>query len=357
MPAPVFIGHKRIADSIWRMVSEGRLPQTLLFAGQEGVGKATLARHVGAGINCLTGPGKPCGDCSPCQRILSTDLSKAEFQKLLADRRNLPAAKRNENPLVVATHPDVLIFPPDGPMQIIGIDQARKLRSQARISPTEGRRRIFIIDHAERANAEAANALLKTLEEPASNLTIILTSENPYLLPATIRSRSIPFYFSGLTPSEMESFLQAREDIPESIRGQVGAWSNGSPGVALSIDVEEFLGRRKAMLAIVRAALAQGNFARLAAAMDTVARKQSETIDRLAAMLSSLLRDILRLHLHVKEGLTHRDIESELAALARKASFSWTERAIAALDELERLRQTNIQKQIALEAYALSMRT
>jgi DNA polymerase-3 subunit delta' len=356
MPAPAFVGHKRIANSLWRMVLEGRLPQTLLFAGQRGIGKTTLARHLAAGINCASGPGRPCGSCSPCQRILAADLSKEEYRKVLADRRKLPAAKRSEYPLIVATHPDVLIFPPDGPMRMIGIDQARLLRNQARISPSEGRRRIFVIKDAERANAEAANALLKTLEEPASKLTIILTSVNPYLMPATIRSRSIPFYFGALSPVEMETFLQARKDIPDALREQVSAWSRGSPGVALSIDVGEFLARRKAMLALVRTALAKGEFVRLAREMDAIARNQSEGIDRLAEMLSSLLRDLLRLHLNVKGGLTHRDISTELAELASLSTFAWTERAVNALDKLEKLQQTNIQKQIALEAYALSLR-
>lgn len=356
MPAPRYVGHEHVTASIWRMVSERRLPQTLLFAGPRGVGKATLARHLAAGINCAIGPGQPCGDCSPCRRILAADLSKEEYRKILSDRRKLPAAKRSENPLVIATHPDVLIFPPDGPMRIVGIDQARLMRNQARIRPSEGRRRIFVIKEAERANAEAGNALLKTLEEPASNLTIILTTANPYLLPATIRSRSIPFYFGALSAAEMETFLVLREDINASLREQVGAWSQGSPGVALSIDVGEFLARRKAMLALVRAALAKGDFASLAGEMDAIARKQSEGIDRLAEMLSSLLRDLLRLHLNVKQGLTHRDIQTELAGLASSAGFAWTERAVSALDSLEKLQQVNIQKQIAMEAYALTLR-
>lgn len=356
MPAPTYIGHERITESIWRMVSEGRLPQTLLFAGQRGVGKTTLARHLAAGINCAAGPGKPCGDCSPCQRILATDLSKREYRKILSDRRTLPAAKRSENPLVVGVHPDVLLFPPDGPMRMIGIDQARFIRNQARVRPSEGRRRIFVITEAERANSEAANALLKTLEEPASKLTIILTSVNPYLLPATIRSRSIPFYFGGLSPEEMETFLVLRKDIEGSRREQVSAWSMGSPGIALSIDVGDFLARRKAMISLIRAALSKGDFASLAGEMTAIARTQSEGIDRLAEMLSSLLRDLLRLRLGVKRGLTHRDIAPELARLASSSSFPWTVRAVEALDGLEKLQQTNIQKQIAMEAYALSLR-
>lgn len=357
MPPPVLYGrrHREIANSLWRIVAEDRLPQTLLFAGPEGVGKATLARHLAAGINCDRGPGEPCGDCSACTRILAADLSQEPFKRQLTERRKLPAAKRAEAPLVIATYTDVLIFPPDGPMQIIGIDQAMTLRKAARLSPSEGRRRIFIIEHAERANAEAANALLKTLEEPAPNLTIVLTSENPYLLPATIRSRSVPFFLPALSREEMAAFLEGRPDVGDEIRDQVATWSQGSPGIAVSLDVDEFLRRRDAMLALVRTALSSGEFAQLVGKLDKIARRETEGIEVLAAMISSLLRDLLRLHLGVDENLTHRDIRDGLERLASRLTFEWTERASKALDELEQMRQRNIQKQIALEAYALAL--
>ena len=356
MPTPRLVGHGRIAASLWRMVAEDRLPQTLLFAGPDGVGKATLARHLAAGINCETGPGPPCGDCSACERILGADLSTETYRRMFEERRKLPAAKRSEAPLVVSTHPDVLVFPPDGPMRILGIDQARLLRRAARLAPSEGRRRIFVLDDAERANSEAANALLKTLEEPGPSLTIILTTENPYQLPATIRSRSIPFYFAPLSQEEMVAFLQSRE-VDEEIRERIGTWSRGSPGTALALDVDEFLGRRAAMLALVAAAMARGEFGRLAGELEAIARRPSGSIDQLAHMLSSLLRDLLRLHLGVRADLTHADIAPDLERLATRATFEWTERALLSLAELEALQQTNIQRQIALEAYALALRT
>ena len=126
---------------------------------------------------------------------------------MLAEREKLPANKRADAPLIVATHPDFLTFPPDGPMRMIGLEQARQLRNAAQYNASEGRRRIFLIDEADRANDEAANSLLKTLEEPGPQLTIILTAENPYELLPTIRSRSVPFYFSPLTLEEMRRFF------------------------------------------------------------------------------------------------------------------------------------------------------
>src|SRR5690606_25395076 len=141
---------------------------------------------------------------------------------------------------ILSTHPDFLIFPPDGPLHIISIDQARQLRKAAQHNPSEGRRRVFHIDHADRPNDEAANSLLKTLEEPGPALTLILTSENPYEMLPTIRSRCVPFYFSPLTPHEMERYFDSREEFSQADRRRLASWSQGSPGRALGIDVEEY---------------------------------------------------------------------------------------------------------------------
>lgn len=355
MPSPALIGHARIASALWRMVREDRLPQTLLFAGPRGVGKATLARHLAAGINCEVRPGPPCGECSTCMRVLASDLSLPEYQRLFEERRKLTAAKRKAAALVVSTYSDFLIFPPDGPLRLIGIEQARLLRNAARLKPSEGRRRIFLLDEADRATSEAANALLKTLEEPAPELTIVLTTQNPYLLPATIRSRSIPFHFSPLSDEQLAAFVSSREDIEASAKSRVAAWSNGSPGVALSLDVDRFVRRREAMLALLATGLSSGEFGRLTGELEGLARKRSESIEVLAAMLTSLVRDLLRLHLQVRTGLIHSDIAAELEGLSSRASFEWVERALSALGELERLQRMNVQKQLALEAYALAL--
>lgn len=355
MPAPRIFGHKAIADSLWRLAGADRLPQTLLFAGPRGVGKSTLARHLAAGINCESGPGRPCGDCSSCQRIVACDLSREEFSSVIEERSKLPAQRREKEPLVLGNHPDVLTFPPDGPSRMFSIHQARLLREQAKTSPMEGRGKILMIQHAERTNEHAASALLKTLEEPVSGVTIILTSENPYKLLPTIRSRSIPFYFAALSPREMDAFLQTRGDVPEEQKERVRAWSRGSPGIAIQIDVEAFLKRRKAMLALLRAALTPRSFGSLSAQLEPIARQRAERLDRLAWMLGTLLRDMLRIRLEVREDLTHADIEGELAQLAPLADFAWTERALSKLEQLERQQTLNVNKRLALEAYALTM--
>ncbi len=357
MPAPPIRGafHRRILDSIWRMVAESRLPQTMLFGGPEGVGKATVARHMAAGLHCEHGPGPPCGDCQNCQSILGVDLSTDHYRKMLADRRKMPKQKRDAAPLIIAAHPDVLTFVPDGPLQTIGIEQALKLREQSRFPPSSGPRRVFILDQSDHANLEAANALLKTLEEPAPSLTIVLTASNPFLLPATIRSRAVPFHFPSLTRSEMSEFLARRNDVPAAQQEQLARWSMGSPGVALTLDVDEYLARRQAMVALLRTALEPGHFGPFVAQLGRIASKRSEGIPQLATMLASLLRDLLRLHLGVEEGIVHCDIRSELAPMSKASNVPWINRAIDALDDLELMGRRNLQKQMALEGMALSL--
>src|SRR6185369_12587618 len=110
--------------------------------------------------------------------------------------------------------------------------------------PHKGSRRIFLIDHVDRANEQAANSLLKTLEEPPPHLILIMTAENAYDLLPTIRSRAVPFHFAPLAPDDLRQFIGARElDEPE----RRIALAAGSPGVAASLDLDTYDRRRAAM--------------------------------------------------------------------------------------------------------------
>ena len=351
-----FIGNTANVTALRRMVAEQRLPQTLLFAGPAGVGKATLARLLAAAINCDRAVGDICGVCSNCLRILQADLSRDEFQQQFAERAKLPSAKRVENPLVVSTHPDFLIFPPDGPLRMITIEQARLLREAAHFHPSEGRRRIFLIDHVDRANSEAANSLLKTLEEPAEPLTLILTAENPYRLLPTIRSRSIPFYFAPLSGHEMERFFDRHPALGAADRSRLLGWAQGSPGRALTLNVDEYAERRRNMLALLKSSLGAASFADVVARTDALARKRSERLDLLTESLYSLLQDLLHLRHGSVRPLIHEDIRDQLESLSRRASFEWIEQAVRELSELDGLQRRNIQKQIALEALTVGLR-
>src|SRR5204863_2421151 len=190
--------------------------------GPEGVGKATLARRLGGRLL-----GHP-------EMIERDDLSLPHNLQIVADREKMAPDKRNDDPLLFASHPDFVTFAPDGPLRQISIHQTRLLKDRAQLRPHHGSRRIFVIDHVDRANEQAANSLLKTLEEPPNHLILVMTAENAYDLLPTIRSRAEPFHFARLGAEEMRAFVNARAlDQPER-RIQL---AGGSPGVAASIDL------------------------------------------------------------------------------------------------------------------------
>lgn len=337
------------------MLAEDRLPQTLLFAGPSGVGKATLVRYLVAAMHCAEAEADFCGHCSECTKILALDLSTDEYIKGMEERAKLPAAKRTENPLILSTHPDYLLFPPDGPLRMISIEQARQVRKAAQYAASTKAGRLFHLDHADRCNDEASNALLKTLEEPSPNLTIVLTAENAYHLLPTIRSRTVPFHFSPLTNDEMATFVAAREDLSEEERKALSGWAQGSPGRALSLDIESYEERREHLMALLETSLGKTPFAELLPHTDSIGRRQKEKISLLVDVLHGLLSDLL--HLRLGSGrLVNVDIRERLRELADRVEFEWIEQAAKDLDNLARLERRNIQRQIAIEALAVNWR-
>src|SRR5712692_4784976 len=347
-----FLGNSLLVSSIRQLLRENRLPQTLLFAGPAGVGKAALARRIAAAFHCQRGGPAPCGQCPSCRRILEADLSLPAYRRLFEERARMPPEKRRDTPLVVSTHPDFLIFPPDGPLQQISIEQVRRLKEYAQFASAQGRRRLFLVDRADRIDPAAANSLLKTLEEPPPHLTLVLTAENASALLPTIQSRCVPFYFAPLGAEEMERFLDSRQEIAPAARAKLRAWAQGSPGRALSIDIPTYEQRREAMLSLLRTR-AGAPFGDLLRHTETLGRSRQETLEVQLATLYDLLYDLL----HLKHGVApiiNEDIRQELASLASRVDFEWLEAAAGRVDALEGLARRNIQKQIALEAFAIT---
>jgi DNA polymerase III subunit delta' len=335
-----FWGNPHVTQALDQMLGQERLAQTLLFAGPEGVGKATLARRLGARLLGRAG------------QIERDDLSLPHNLDAVAAREKLPAEKRNEDPLLFATHPDFVTFPPDGPLRQISIQQTRLLKERAQFLPHHGDRRIFVIDHVDRANEQAANSLLKTLEEPPPHLVLIMTAENAYDLLPTIRSRAVPFYFAPLAAEEMRAFVRSRGlDEPE----RRVALAAGSPGVAVSLDLEAYDKRRAAMLALLKVAAGAAPFASWVPVSEAIGRSRSEKLDLYLKVLYELLRDLLLLSQGGGE-IRNQDIRRELEPLAGKIEFAWLRKAVARVDEIARLIRRNIQKSIALDSLIVDLR-
>jgi DNA polymerase III subunit delta' len=336
-----FWGNRAVVEALEQMIAQDRLAQTLLFAGPEGVGKATLARRLG---------GRLLGHAEWIER---DDLSLADNLETVAARERWPSEKRNEDPLLFASHPDFVTFAPDGPLRQISIQQARLLKERAPYLPHKGSRRIFLIDHVDRANEQAANSLLKILEEPPPHLILIMTAENGYDLLPTIRSRAVPFHFAALSSGEMQAFAAARRlDEPERRIALAG----GSPGIAVALDLEVFDKRRAAMLVLLKAAAGVTPFAAWLPVSEAIGRSRSEKLEPYLKVLYELLRDVLI----VREGggaIRNQDIRRELEALAAKLEFAWIRKAVSKVDEIVEFLRRNIQKTIALDALIVELRT
>jgi len=335
-----FWGNTGVAEALEQMTAQDRLAQTLLFAGPEGVGKATLARRLGARLL-----GYP-------ERIERDDLSLSDNLEIVASRERWPAEKRNEDPLLFATHPDFVTFAPDGPLRQISIQQTRLLKQRSQFLPSRGKRRIFLIDHVDRANDQAANSLLKTLEEPPDHLLLILTAENAYDLLPTIRSRAVCFYFAPLEPEAMRAFARERGLDHAERRVRLAA---GSPGLAVSLDLELYDKRRAAMLALLKTAAGTAPFSAWLPVSEALGRAKSEKLELYLKLLYELLRDLLIL----REGsgeIRNEDIRRELEALAVTVEFRWISKAVALVDEIVDLVRRNIQKTIALDSLIANLR-
>lgn len=342
-----FHGNADVAQTLAGMIDAERIHQTILLSGPAGIGKATLARRFGAALlGDVFHPAAP--------QIEQDDLASEANLALISEREKLPADKRADDPFMLASHPDFLTFPPDGPLRQISIQQIRLLRERASFRPLKGQWRVFLIDQIDRANEQAANALLKTLEEPPPYLILIMTAENPYDLLPTIRSRAISFPFKRLTTEEMRQFLKDRKlpDAERRIR-----LSNGCPGAAVSLDLESYDKRRESMIRLLEAGAGRGEFAEWARHAESISMRKTEKLDDYLDVLYLLLEDLLLVHQgRPSAELLNPDLEVKLRTLAQWTSFHWIRNAVVKIDEIVELLRRNIQKSIALDALVMDLR-
>jgi DNA polymerase-3 subunit delta' len=336
-----FFGNAGAIATLTGMIERGRIPQTLLLDGPPGVGKATLARRFAAHL------------MGHADLIEQDDLSLESNRALLADREKLPSEKRADDPFLLATFPDFVTFAPDGPLRQISIQQMRLLKDRAQFGPISGAHRVFLIDSIDRANEQAANSLLKTLEEPPPYLIIILTAENSYDVLPTIRSRTVPVRLTRLTEDEMLAFARTRSLDHAERRIALAA---GCPGAAASLDLAGYDKRREAMLALLKSASGLAAFGEWARHSEKLALARSEKLEPYLIVLYTLIEDLV----HLREGIAanrNTDIGKDLAILASQVSFDWLRAAVSGTDEIIRLLRRSIQKNLALDSLVIRLRS
>ena len=211
MPFSDFHGNHEVVHRLREMLARDHFPQAVILAGPAGSGKYTLALQLAKAINCLnplTTDGLPdfCGKCSNCLRIAQSEDLAARCAEAVEAREGMRETDKRETRLFVQTHPDVLIIPPDPPQMMIKVDQVRRVIETIYYRPGEAKERIYIFTSSAFMK-EAANSLLKVLEEPPDFATIFLLTENPGELLPTLRSRSMIVSLAALPPSEIERYL------------------------------------------------------------------------------------------------------------------------------------------------------
>ena len=358
-----FLGNERIVSALRGMLRRERVPSALLFTGPRGIGKYTLARMFAQAANCQRLKDDFCGQCSSCLRIEPlADLEPLIEAGLTERGESADTAAVERMPLILETHPDVWVIVPD-PVRLrtpvarpmIRVGQLRAVQRAAYFQP-QTRRRVFILDGADTMRWTDADLFLKILEEPPESATLILIAPKPDSMLQTIRSRCLQFHFAPVPEAVVEKFLVERRGGKASERKLAAQLTCGSPGHALTIDLEESARLRRGVLHLLERAVAGERYGEIFAATAQLAKQEQESFENVLELFYSLLTDLLESSQGPKMSLPRNpDLRREVETLGKKINWEWLLRATHGLDDLESRLRRNIGRQLGLDALAASL--
>jgi DNA polymerase-3 subunit delta' len=328
-------------------------------------------------VNCLQPTktdGLPdfCGVCANCARISDSANLEERVAEAVAAREEMRDTDKRETRILIQTHPDVLIIPPDPPQLLIKVGQIRQAIHVAYYRPPVESRRTFTIFTSSAFMKEAANSLLKLLEEPPAHASLILLTENPQELLPTIRSRAVVHRLGAIPVSELEALLARRRPLlKQSDRALTARLAEGAVGRALTIDLDVYLASRQDALILLRTALREPgvpadrsssagwepDYSALFHATESYragADGQEKTLNLLRA-LGSLIEDLLLIVSGAPQLIRNLDIEAELTRLAQGLSVDWIDNAAHALVQVEQGMRRNLLRSLSLDAMAVSL--
>src|SRR5246127_2489668 len=260
-------------------------------------------------------------------------------------------------PIPIQTPPDLLIIPPDPPQLLIKLGQVRAVIARMYRRPAQAQRAFYIFT-ASSFMKEAANSLLKVLEEPPEHATLILLSENPSELLPTIRSRAGVLRLGALPSTEIDALLAARRpELKAAQRTLVGRLAEGAVGRALAFDLPTYLASRQDALTVLHTSLAEPDYSalfRMTEAYRAGAEGAGKTSDLLHA-LSLLLEDLLLIHSGVPALIRNTDLDKELTRMAQSITPQWIEAASRGVDQVEAGMRRNLLRSLSLDALAASL--
>lgn len=362
-----FLGNSQAVEGLRTAIAVGRLPHSIILAGPQGAGKYTLALMLAMTLQCQRQPREMwstgqtlasfCGVCSNCVRIASAADLQALVDAAAEAREYLRETDKKETRVLVQQHPDVLIVPPDPPQLLIKLGQVREIIRRAQYLPSEAPHKVFIVTAASFMK-EAANSLLKVLEEPPDYAHLILCAENPGELLPTIRSRCAIIRLGALPPEEVEMLLaDRRPEWQPKHRTLVAKLAQGAAGRALSFDLESYVQARADALLLLRSAVEDPDHTALFRMTETY-RAGADGQVKTSALLRTLglvIEDLLLLTAGTPELIRNVDIRTELERLAGAVSFAWIENASRGLDQVTSGMRRNLLRNLSLDAYAQSL--
>ena len=368
-----FLGNSQPVEHLRTAIAAGRFPHSIILSGPAGAGKYTLALMLAMAIECQRQPrdlwstgeslASFCGVCSNCTRIASAAELATLVEAAVATRDDLRETDKKETRVLIQQHPDVLIIPPDPPQLLIKLGQVRTVIERAHRLPAEAPRRIFIFTAASFMK-EAANSLLKVLEEPPASVHILILAENPSELLPTIRSRCAAVRLGALPVEELETLLaDRRSDVLPQQRVLIARLAQGAAGRALSFDLAAYTAARADAMFMIR------NAAEAAASTrdsdHTTLFKMTETYragadgqQKTSALLRGitlLLEDLLLIQAGTPELIRNIDLRPELDRLAQSVSFRWIEQASRGLDQVQSGMRRNLLRNLSLDSFATQM--
>ncbi len=327
------IGQDNVVAFLAKSLEKGGLAHAYLFSAPEHSGKTALALKLAQALNC-TGEAPPCGVCEPCRRIAAGIHSDVQI-------------------INAATPSD------DGKIRVdIAKSQIDGVIHAASLPPFEGKCRVFIIEEAERMSIGAANALLKTLEEPPPKVVFVLTTARENLLPETIRSRCLKLRLTAAPRQEISRYLEESLGFSTERAGLLARLSQGRAGWAIvAAGDETILAERRENLDRFTLALESGYDLRfdLAAKLAQRFGQKRAEVYRLLDQWLSLCRDILLVKLDIKDAVVNTDYEERLEALASRLSTPDVRSLIGSLAATRQHLEQNASARLALEVLMLGL--
>ena len=321
MPFADIMGHDRIIEVLRRSLRSGKTAHSYLFEGVPGCGRKKTALTLIQALFCKSLPDDACGVCSSCRKVES------------------------------GNHPDIHHIAPLPDKRDISIEQLRELQHILSLRPYEAPRKACIINPAERMSVNAANSLLKTLEEPPGNALIILLTENAGMLLSTVRSRCQLIRFAPLSPEHLLALLVRSGMLPEAA-ALVAPMAGGSLQRAVELDNEALAVRREAVLSRV-SQLSLNKIATVFDAAEELSGNRDATLEQLD-MLLSFFRDAV--HLGAGNGdIVNRSVRPAIEAIASQRSLPRNLELLERINATRRDVQRNANPKLSLDHLFMSM--